>query len=69
MTPADSMEFLAPAEGDFEAECRAPGDDRWAHFARTLARRGRARLELDAEVRVGERLVASFRGQYVALRA
>ncbi|HSE27704.1 MAG TPA: YiiD C-terminal domain-containing protein [Gemmatimonadales bacterium] len=65
----NSMEFLAPAEGDFEAECRAPGPERWELFARALAARGRARIELDAEVRVGDALVASFRGQYVALRA
>ena len=64
----NSMEYLAPAEGDFEADCRAPGDERWALFAATLAARGRARIELDAEVRVDDRLVASFRGQYVALR-
>lgn len=65
----NSMEYLAAAEGDFEADCRAPGAERWALFARTLAQRGRARIELDAEVRVGEALVASFRGQYVALRS
>ncbi|HJS46560.1 MAG TPA: YiiD C-terminal domain-containing protein [Gemmatimonadales bacterium] len=65
----NSMEYLAAAEGDFEAGCRAPGAERWALFARTLAQRGRARIELDAEVRVGEALVASFRGQYVALRS
>lgn len=65
----NSMEYLAPAEGDFEADCRAPGAERWELFARTLAQRGRARLELDAEVHCGGRLVASFRAQYVALRA
>jgi thioesterase domain-containing protein len=64
----NSMEYLAAAEGDFEADCRAPGPERWELFAATLAARSRARIELDAEVRVGARLVASFRGQYVALR-
>lgn len=63
----NSMEYLAPADGDFEAACRGPGAERWAHFARTLAQRNRARLELDAEVFVGDGLVANFRGQYVAL--
>jgi thioesterase domain-containing protein len=65
----NSMEYLAPAEADFDATCRAPSAERWELFARTLGQRGRARLELDAEVHVGGRLVASFRGQYVALRA
>ncbi len=65
----NSVKYLAPAEGDFEAVCAAPAAERWARFARTLDRRGRARLELDAEIRVGDLPVASFRGQYVALDA
>ena len=64
----NSMEYLAPAEGGFEALCRAPSPERWAQFARTLERRGRARLKLDVEVRVNDQLVASFRGEYVAVR-
>ena len=63
-----SMKYLAPADADFEALCRAPGEERWAHFRQTLVQRHRARIELDAELSVGERLVASFRGQYAALR-
>jgi thioesterase domain-containing protein len=62
-----SMEFLAPAEGDFEAVCGAPAPERWERFVRTLDQRGRARLELDVELAVGDRPVAIFRGQYVAL--
>lgn len=64
---SNSMEYLAAAEGDFEAFCRAPGEERWALFRRTLDQRRRARMELDAEVSVGDQLVANFRGQYVAL--
>ncbi|HEX5521239.1 MAG TPA: thioesterase domain-containing protein [Longimicrobiaceae bacterium] len=64
---SNSMEYLAPAEGDFVAVCRAPSAERWDLFRRTLERRGRARLALDAEVYVGERLVAQFHGQYVAI--
>jgi thioesterase domain-containing protein len=64
---SNSIEYLAPVTGDFDAYCRAPAADRWAHFDRTLARRQRARLELDAELTVGEQLVAQFRGQYVVL--
>jgi len=63
----NSMKFLAPAEGDFEVVCGAPPPERWARFGRTLDRRGRARLELDAEIQVDTLPVASFRGQYVAL--
>jgi len=62
-----SMEFLAPAEGDFEATCAAPAPERWERFVRTLDQRGRARLELDVALAVGGRPVATFRGHYVAL--
>lgn len=62
-----SMKYLAPAEGAFEAICPAPTPERWARFIRTLEQRGRARVELDVEVAVGDVPVASFRGQYVAL--
>lgn len=64
----NSMEYLVPALGDFEAVCHAPSAERWGVFARTLRQRNRSRIELDADVTVGDSLVASFRGQYVALR-
>ena len=64
----NSMEYLVPALGDFEAVCRGPSDERWGVFTRTLRQRNRSRIELDADVSVGDTLVASFRGQYVALR-
>lgn len=63
-----SVEYLAPAEGDFMAECAAPGAELWTRFARALERRGRARVTLDVEVHVGGLLVARCRGRYVALR-
>lgn len=64
---SSSMKYLAPAEGAFEAVCPAPAPERWARFIRTLEQRGRARVELDVAVAVGDTPVASFRGQYVAL--
>ncbi|HEU4699427.1 MAG TPA: YiiD C-terminal domain-containing protein [Gemmatimonadales bacterium] len=64
-----AMDYLAPAEGDFVAACAAPAAERWATFERTLLRRRRARIALDTDVTVGERLVARCRGEYVALLA
>jgi thioesterase domain-containing protein len=65
----NAVEYLAPATSDFEAFARSPEPSQWERFRRTLERRGRARIELDAELRVGEELVARFRGEYVALAA
>ena len=64
-----SVEYLAPAEGDFVAACAAPDADAWTRFERALERRGRARVTLDVEMHVGRVLVARCRGRYVALRA
>ena len=62
-----SVEYLAPAEGDFVATCAAPGGEMWTRFERALERRGRARVTLDVEVHVDRLLVARCRGRYVAL--
>lgn len=64
---ANSIAYLAPGEGDFEAICRAPDPARWTRFERTLERRHRGRLDLEADVTAGERRIATFRGRYVAM--
>ena len=64
---SNSIEYLAPAGGDFEAYCQAPPPDRWAVFERTLARRQRARIALTVDVTAAGELVAKFHGQYVVL--
>lgn len=66
---SSAMEFLAPADGDFEVTCGAPPPESWERFVDTLDQRGRARLELEAALAVGDVAVATFRGQYVALAA
>ena len=64
---SNTMEYLAPAEGDFTATCRAPTKERWEHFRHMLNERGKGRLELDADVLSGDALVATFHGRYVAV--
>ncbi|HEX6643505.1 MAG TPA: YiiD C-terminal domain-containing protein [Gemmatimonadales bacterium] len=66
---SNSMEYLAPVTTSFRAVCRAPGAERWAAFERTMQRRSRARIELDAEILAGPELAAQFRGQFVAFTA
>jgi len=66
---SSSVEYVAPVRGDFTAFCPAPPADTWARFVRTLERRGKARLELSAEVYDADGTVgATFTGEYVALR-
>jgi thioesterase domain-containing protein len=64
---SNSVRYLEPVLADFTATCIAPAPERWEQFTRTLAVRGRARIELHAEVRVEEQLVATFEGKYVVL--
>ena len=66
---ADSqLRFLAPLFADLQAEARlAPGAD-WDAFVGTLRTRGRARVEVVAEVPLPDGGVATtFSGRYVAI--
>ncbi|MDZ7706599.1 MAG: YiiD C-terminal domain-containing protein [Trueperaceae bacterium] len=60
--------FTKPARGDLEAWVAAPEDAAWDVFARALARRGRARLDLGCELRSEDAQVARAEGRYVAVR-
>jgi len=61
------VRYLEPAEEEMRAFCAAPGRDAWRQLDRALERRGRGRIELQAEVRSGGRTVARFEGSFVAL--
>ena len=61
------MEYDRPIRGDFQAECRLTDPSAWERFTAVLARRGRARLRLDAQLRCAEEPVGRFEGEFVAL--
>ena len=63
-----SMEYEKPIPGDFEAECAFTDTAAWQRFYTTLERRGRARLALNAQLLHGSHRMASFSGDFVALR-
>jgi thioesterase domain-containing protein len=62
------MEYERPIPGDFEAVCDFGDDLAWERFRATLARRGRARLTLFAHLVHLAHRVASFEGDFVALK-
>jgi thioesterase domain-containing protein len=62
-----TTDYLRPIRGAFTATCWLDDERAWDRFLRTLARFGRARIELEAAVTSGDELVATFRGMYVAL--
>jgi thioesterase domain-containing protein len=43
-------DFLSPVTTDFIAACTMPGEEEWARFCKTLQRRGKARLQLTANI-------------------
>jgi thioesterase domain-containing protein len=63
-----SMEYEKPIPGDFEAECAFRDAAAWQRFSATLERRGRARLTLTAQLLHRTQKMASFVGDFVALR-
>jgi len=63
-----AMEYRRPIVGDFAAACRFTDEPRWERFRATLERHGRARMTLHAQLLHGEAEMASFTGDFVALR-
>ena len=64
-----SVEYLHPIEDDFTAVALAPDESVWSRFVKTLERRGRGRLTVDVELRIGEEVLGTCRGDYVVLPA
>lgn len=62
------IKYLAPVKGDFEVRCQAPTDSEVEIFFQALAKKGKARLLLTAQVMWNEKVCAVFKGTYVARR-
>ena len=62
-----SVHFDKPISGDFVARCGNIDAQSWERFTRTLARKGKARIRVDAVVESGSTQTCSFRGSYVAV--
>jgi thioesterase domain-containing protein len=67
-----TIEYMSPVDGDFYSVCRLPDGEMPDHFRKSLARHGRARLELTAEIFCGDPSLeppqepaAVFRGRFV----
>ena len=63
----NSMEYRHPILGTFSARARLEHPQRWKLFTSTLARKGKARITVSAELEHLQQVVATFRGQFVAL--
>jgi thioesterase domain-containing protein len=62
----NTMRYLAPITGDFEARCSPPPPPKFEQFVKTLQRHGKARMRLTATLVRDGATVAEFSGEYVA---
>jgi thioesterase domain-containing protein len=63
-----AMEYERPIPGDFEAVCDFADAGAWQKFRTTFARRGRARMTLNARLLYTSHEMGSFVGDFVAIR-
>lgn len=59
--------YLAPVRQDFEAICEVADDKMLDQFLNTLKRKGRAAIELAAQIAIDDTPAVRFRGSYVVL--
>ncbi|HEU5103176.1 MAG TPA: YiiD C-terminal domain-containing protein [Roseiflexaceae bacterium] len=64
-----TIHYLHPVTRDFAAECRLPGSAEVERFLLVLRKKGRARMELAAEIREHGRQAVAFSGRYVVQRS
>ena len=62
----NTMDYLAPIDGDFTAACAGVSPAAWEKFLKTLRRHSRARIKLTADLKYKGEQVAVFSGEYVA---
>jgi len=63
-----SIRYLRPVTRDFRARCVPPAPSAVEGFLTLFRKRGRARLELRAEIREDDQLAVELLGRYVAHR-
>lgn len=65
----NAMSYEEPIHGDFIAVCTLIDDSAWQRFLKTLERRGRGRITMNAHLLFEGRQAASFEGDFVAMRS
>jgi thioesterase domain-containing protein len=62
------LHYLRPVNGELRAHCPHPPEEMLRRFLHTLARRGKARVELKAEILQDGQICTEFQGAFVAYR-
>ena len=64
----NSLEYLAPLSGDFEAIATPSADCEWYEFLTTLESQGKGYMNGTSSVECNGESAAHFKGEYIALR-
>ncbi len=67
MIQESSCQYLLPVTKDFSVICQRPPDADIHSFKQTLMRKGKARLDLSAEIVETSKVAVSFTGRYVGI--
>ena len=59
------INYMRPVTDDFTALCSRPGQDEIEKLEQGLRKKGKARLELNVEIRQRDEVVVEFKGRYV----
>jgi thioesterase domain-containing protein len=64
-----TAQYLRPVRGDLKAECQSPPVAELERFRRDFARKGKARIHLEATVDDDGEIAVRFTGEFVAIRS
>lgn len=61
------VDFLLPVASDFYATCLSPENEIWQRFLKILHLKGKARIQLSAEISLEDQLCVNYLGTFVAI--
>lgn len=59
--------YHAPVDADFKVECATPSDDVWQRFMKMLQAKGKARVQLSAQLHHHDRLCVTYNGTFAVI--
>ena len=63
-----NVDYLAPVDGNFKAECVMPEKQEWQRFMQILLSKGRARIKLSAKIYHNDRLAVDYHAVFAAIK-
>ena len=63
-----NTDYLKPVTADFRVECQLAYDSNWEWFLRTLEKRNKSRITLQAKIFQNDELCLDYQGSFVAIK-